>query len=223
MPEASPARPCLPCAAIAAALLLLRSAAWMRRSPRRRAFPEGREAARMMIAMSATPDRQKTSSPWRGRTRAAPPHRARGGIRGSGDIFARYHRLRGERRPHGQRDGRARHAGDGRARDQAGVSPRELADRNNEIIREDLRQLGSPTTCSRGRRRRTTTRSSRDVFRTLYDKGFILEQTTTARSQLRPGRRSPTATSRERVRSAASSMPAAISATTAATSSIRRI
>jgi methionyl-tRNA synthetase len=66
------------------------------------------------------------------------------------------------------------------AADQAGVSPRELADRNNEVIRDDLRRLG----LSYDLFTRTTTQNhhevTRDVFRTLYDKGFILEQTTTA-------------------------------------------
>ena len=66
------------------------------------------------------------------------------------------------------------------AADQEGVSPRELADRYNEVIREDLRRLG----LSYDLFTRTITRNHnevvRDIFRTLYEKGFIIEQTTTA-------------------------------------------
>jgi methionyl-tRNA synthetase len=66
------------------------------------------------------------------------------------------------------------------AADQEGVSPRELADRYNAVIREDLRNLG----LSYDLFTRTTTENHhevvRDVFRTLYEKGYIFEQTTTA-------------------------------------------
>jgi methionyl-tRNA synthetase len=95
------------------------------------------------------------------------------------DIFARYHRLRGNDVL--MVSGTDEHGTPVMvAADQAGVSPRELADRNNEIIREDLRRLG----LSYDLFTRTTTQNhhevTRDVFRTLYEKGFILEQTTTA-------------------------------------------
>ena len=95
------------------------------------------------------------------------------------DIFARYHRLRGSDVL--MVSGTDEHGTPVMvAADQAGVSPRELADRNNEIIRDDLRRLG----LSYDLFTRTTTQNhhevTRDVFRTLYDKGFILEQTTTA-------------------------------------------
>jgi methionyl-tRNA synthetase len=62
--------------------------------------------------------------------------------------------------------------------DRSGVSPRELADRNNALIREDLRNLGISYDCFT----RTTTRNhtwvTQDIFRTLYDKGYLVEQTT---------------------------------------------
>jgi len=95
------------------------------------------------------------------------------------DIFARYHRLGGNDVL--MVSGTDEHGTPVMvAADQAGVSPRELADRNNEVIRDDLRRLG----LSYDLFTRTTTQNhhevTRDVFRTLYDKGFILEQTTTA-------------------------------------------
>jgi methionyl-tRNA synthetase len=95
------------------------------------------------------------------------------------DIFARYHRMRGNDVL--MVSGTDEHGTPVMvAADQAGVSPRELADRNNEVIRDDLRRLG----LSYDLFTRTTTQNhhevTRDVFRTLYDKGFILEQTTTA-------------------------------------------
>ena len=63
------------------------------------------------------------------------------------------------------------------AADNEGVSPRELADRYNESIREDLRALG----ISYDLFTRTTTRNHyrvvRDVFRALYDHGRLIEKT----------------------------------------------
>jgi methionyl-tRNA synthetase len=95
------------------------------------------------------------------------------------DIFARYHRLRGNDVL--MVSGTDEHGTPVMvAADQEGVSPRELADRYNAVIREDLRRLG----LSYDLFTRTTTRNHhevvRDVFRTLYEKGYILEQTTTA-------------------------------------------
>ncbi len=62
--------------------------------------------------------------------------------------------------------------------DQEGVSPREAADRYNELTRTDLRNLG----ISYDLFTRTTTPNHhhvvRDVFKTLYDKGYIFEKTT---------------------------------------------
>jgi methionyl-tRNA synthetase len=95
------------------------------------------------------------------------------------DIFARFHRLRGDDVL--MVSGTDEHGTPVMvAADQEGVSPRELADRYNAIIREDLRRLG----LSYDLFTRTTTRNHgevvRDVFRTLHEKGFIFERTTTA-------------------------------------------
>jgi methionyl-tRNA synthetase len=63
------------------------------------------------------------------------------------------------------------------AAEQEGLSSRELADRYNEVIREDLRRLG----LSYDIFTRTTTQNHyavvRDVFRTLHEKGYIVEHT----------------------------------------------
>jgi len=106
------------------------------------------------------------------------------------DIFARYHRLRGN-------DVLMVSGTDENgtpimvAADKEGVLPRELADRNNEIIREDLRRLG----LSYDLFTRTTTenhhRVVRDVFRTLYDRGFIIERTTLGAFSASTGRTLP--------------------------------
>ena len=64
------------------------------------------------------------------------------------------------------------------AADAAGESPRETADRFNEFIREDLRALG----LSYDLFTRTTTRNhyrvTQDLFRTLHEKGFVVERET---------------------------------------------
>ena len=130
--------------------------------------------------MSATPARQKILVAVAWPYANGPRHI--GHVAGFGvpaDIFARYHRLRGNDVL--MVSGTDEHGTPVMvAADQAGVSPRELADQNNEIIREDLRRLG----LSYDLFTRTTTQNhhevTRDVFRTLYERGFILEQTTTA-------------------------------------------
>ena len=93
------------------------------------------------------------------------------------DIFARYHRLRGNEVL--MVSGTDEHGTPVMvAADREGVSPRELADHQNRLIREDLRNLG----LSYDLFTRTTTRNHyrvvRDVFKTLYDKGFIVERET---------------------------------------------
>ena len=64
------------------------------------------------------------------------------------------------------------------AADREGLSPRETADRYSRLIREDLRDLG----LSYDLFTRTTTRNHyrvvQDLFRTLYEKGYIIEKTT---------------------------------------------
>jgi methionyl-tRNA synthetase len=62
--------------------------------------------------------------------------------------------------------------------DKEGVSPRELADRYNRVIAEDLQQLG----LSYDLFTRTTTRNhyavTQQLFKQIYDNGYILEQPT---------------------------------------------
>jgi methionyl-tRNA synthetase len=93
------------------------------------------------------------------------------------DVFARYHRLKGNDVL--MVSGTDEHGTPVMvSADRNGVSPRELADRNNELIRGDLRNLGISYDCFT----RTSTpnhhRVTQDVFRTLYDKGYLVEQTT---------------------------------------------
>jgi len=91
------------------------------------------------------------------------------------DVFARYHRLRGNRVL--MVSGTDEHGTPVMvAADKEGASPRETADKYNELIRQDLRDLGLSYDCFT----RTTTanhsRVVRDLFRTLYDKGYIVEE-----------------------------------------------
>ena len=93
------------------------------------------------------------------------------------DVFARYHRLRGNDVL--MVSGTDEHGTPIMvAADREGVTPQELVDRNNAVIREDLRRLG----LSYDLFTRTTTanhhRVVRDVFRTLYDRGYLVERTT---------------------------------------------
>jgi methionyl-tRNA synthetase len=93
------------------------------------------------------------------------------------DTFARYHRLRGNDVL--MISGTDEHGTPVMvAADAAGESPRETADRFNEFIREDLRDLG----LSYDLFTRTTTRNhydvTQDIFRTLYEKGYVVERET---------------------------------------------
>ena len=93
------------------------------------------------------------------------------------DIYARYHRLRGNDVL--MVSGTDEHGTPVMvSADREGVSPREIADRYNELIREDLRDLGITYDCFT----RTTTanhaRVTSDMFRTLYEHGWLIEQTT---------------------------------------------
>jgi methionyl-tRNA synthetase len=93
------------------------------------------------------------------------------------DTFARYHRLRGNdvlmvsgTDEHGTP---VMVAADG-----AGESPRDTAERFSRLIREDLRDLGLAYDLFT----RTTTenhyRVTRDLFRTLYERGYVVERET---------------------------------------------
>ncbi len=106
------------------------------------------------------------------------------------DIFARYHRLRGDDVL--MVSGTDEHGTPIMvAADREGVTPRALADRFNEVIRDDLRHLG----LSYDLFTRTTTsnhyRVTQDVFATLYRKGFIVEKTTLGAFSASTGRTLP--------------------------------
>jgi methionyl-tRNA synthetase len=93
------------------------------------------------------------------------------------DTFARYHRLRGNDVL--MVSGTDEHGTPVMvAADAAGESPSETADRFSALIREDLLHLG----LSYDLFTRTTTQNhhdvTRDLFRTLYAKGYVLEQET---------------------------------------------
>lgn len=93
------------------------------------------------------------------------------------DTFARYHRLRGNDVL--MVSGTDEHGTPVMvAADAAGESPRETAERFNALIREDLRNLG----LSYDLFTRTTTathyRVTQDLFRTLYEKGYVVERET---------------------------------------------
>jgi methionyl-tRNA synthetase len=93
------------------------------------------------------------------------------------DIFARYHRLKGNDVL--MVSGTDEHGTPVMvSADREGVSPRELADRNNALILDDYVRLGFTFDTFT----RTTTSShyevTQDVFRTLYDKGYLIERTT---------------------------------------------
>jgi methionyl-tRNA synthetase len=93
------------------------------------------------------------------------------------DIFARYHRLKGNDVL--MVSGTDEHGTPIMvAADAEGASPREIADRYSAVIRDDLRRLG----LSYDLFTRTTTRNHyrvvRDVFRTLYERGYLLERVT---------------------------------------------
>jgi methionyl-tRNA synthetase len=93
------------------------------------------------------------------------------------DIFARYHRLKGNDVL--MVSGTDEHGTPVMvSADREGVSPRELADCNNALIRDDYIKLGLAFDTFT----RTTTvnhyRVTQDLFRTLYDKGYLIERTT---------------------------------------------
>ena len=93
------------------------------------------------------------------------------------DTFARYHRLRGNDVL--MVSGTDEHGTPVMvAADEAGESPRETAERSSRLIREDLRALG----LSYDLFTRTTTanhyRVTQDIFRTLHEKGYVVERET---------------------------------------------
>jgi methionyl-tRNA synthetase len=91
------------------------------------------------------------------------------------DIYARYHRLKGSDVL--MVSGTDEHGTPVMvAADREGVSPHELADRYNQSIREDLRDLGISYDCFTRTTTRNHARVTQDLFRTLYDHGWLIEQ-----------------------------------------------
>jgi methionyl-tRNA synthetase len=93
------------------------------------------------------------------------------------DVFSRYHRLAGNNVL--MVSGTDEHGTPILVQaDQEGVTPRELADRYNRVIAEDLQQLG----LSYDLFTRTTTRNHyavvQEMFKTLHRNGYMVEQTT---------------------------------------------
>src|SRR5437868_4193985 len=106
------------------------------------------------------------------------------------DIFARYQRLKGNNVL--MISGTDEHGTPVTlAADKERVSPKELADRYNRVIGDDLHNLG----LSYDLFTRTTTdthyRVVQDLFKTLYDKGYLLKQTTLSAFSASTGRTLP--------------------------------
>ena len=106
--------------------------------------------------------------------------------------------------------------------DKEGVTARELADRYNRVIVEDLPALGlSYDLFTRTTTRQPLRRRAGDLQGSLRQRLHLPARPRWARSRRPPAAPCPTATSRAPARSAATTAPAATSATTAATSSTR--
>jgi methionyl-tRNA synthetase len=106
------------------------------------------------------------------------------------DIFARYQRLKGNHVL--MVSGTDEHGTPITiAADKEGISPAELADRYNRIIGDDLYNLG----LSYDTFTRTTTRNhytiTQDLFKTLFDKGYLLRKTTQGAFSSSSGRALP--------------------------------
>ena len=106
------------------------------------------------------------------------------------DIFARYHRLKGNDVL--MVSGTDEHGTPITiAADEAGVSPKDIADRYNRIIGDDLYHLG----LSYDIFTRTTTtnhyRVVQEIFKTLYQKGYILKKTSLGAFSASSGRTLP--------------------------------
>ncbi len=128
--------------------------------------------------MSASPSPQKILVAPAWPYASAPRHIGHvAGFAVPADIFARYHRLRGNDVL--MVSGTDEHGTPVMVTaDKEGRSPREAADEYSALIRDDLRELGITYDCFT----RTTTRNHdrvvQDLFRTLYEHGFVVERTT---------------------------------------------
>jgi methionyl-tRNA synthetase len=93
------------------------------------------------------------------------------------DIYARYHRLKGNDVL--MVSGTDEHGTPVMVTaDREGVSPREIAERYNELTREDLRGLGISYDCFTRTTTKNHARVTTDIFRTLYEHGCLIEETT---------------------------------------------
>ncbi len=93
------------------------------------------------------------------------------------DIFARYQRLKGNDVL--MVSGTDEHGTPVMVTaDREGVSPHEIAERYNRLIREDLRDLGISYDCFTRTTTQNHARVTTDVFRTLYEHGCLIEKTT---------------------------------------------
>jgi methionyl-tRNA synthetase len=93
------------------------------------------------------------------------------------DIYARYHRLKGNDVL--MISGTDEHGTPVMVTaDRENVSPHEIAERYNELIREDLRDLGISYDCFTRTTTRNHARVTTDVFRTLYEHGCLIERET---------------------------------------------
>ena len=106
------------------------------------------------------------------------------------DIFARYHRLKGNDVL--MVSGTDEHGTPNLIQaDAEGLTPKEAVDKYNRIISDDLRALGLSYDCFT----RTTTRNHtvvvQDVFKTLYDKGYLIKKTARGAFQAATGRTLP--------------------------------
>jgi methionyl-tRNA synthetase len=106
------------------------------------------------------------------------------------DVFARYHRLLGSDVL--MVSGTDEHGTPVMvAADREGQSYRETADQHNALIREDLRDLGLTYDIFTRTTAANHYRVVRDVFRTLYDHGYIFERTTLGAFSARTGNTLP--------------------------------
>ncbi len=106
------------------------------------------------------------------------------------DVFARFQRLRGAKVL--MVSGTDEHGTPILvAADREGIGPREIADRYSQVITEDLRRLG----LSYDLFTRTTTKNHQlvvqDLFRTLYEKGFLIRRTQLGAFSEKTGRTLP--------------------------------
>jgi methionyl-tRNA synthetase len=106
------------------------------------------------------------------------------------DIFARYHRLK--RNAVLMVSGTDEHGTPNLiTADREGISPKAAVDKYNRLIAEDLRELGLTYDLFT----RTTTqnhyRVAQDVFRTLFEKGYLLRRTALGALQASTGRTLP--------------------------------